>query len=92
MDIELGQMNGTVRGLIGWRHAFGDLTPQSTVAFSGGNTFSVSGAAIAEDAAVIEIGADLALSPNSTLGLGYGGQFGSSNTDQRLQANLSIRF
>ncbi|WP_183012656.1 autotransporter domain-containing protein [Achromobacter sp. UMC46] len=92
LDIEVGKMSGTVRGLIGWRHAFGDTTPTSTVAFSGGSAFSVSGAPIAEDAAVVEIGADLALSPTATLGLAYGGQFGSSNTDQRLQANLSVQF
>ncbi|WP_163086700.1 autotransporter outer membrane beta-barrel domain-containing protein, partial [Acinetobacter baumannii] len=30
----------TARGMLGWRHAFGDTTPYQTLAFTGGSPFS----------------------------------------------------
>ena len=39
-----------LKGLFGWRHTFGAVTPSATVAFAGGNAFTVTGAPIARDA------------------------------------------
>ncbi len=85
-------MTTTARGMLGWRHAFGDTTPVSTVAFIGGSPFNIAGAPIAEDAAAVEAGLDLNLTPNMILGLAYGGQFGSGLTDQTVRGNFSIKF
>ena len=68
------------------------LTPLASLAFAGGDAFTIAGVPIARDAAVVEAGLDFALSPNATLGISYGGQFGSGFTDQSVQANFNVKF
>ena len=48
------------RGMLGWRHAFGDVTPTSTLAFASAPSipFAVAGAPIARDALAVEAGLD----------------------------------
>lgn len=83
----------TVRGLAGWRHTFGDATPLAAMRFaSGGDAFVIGGVPLARDAALLEAGLDVALSPSATLGVSYGGQFGSGVTDQSVRAVLNVRF
>jgi fibronectin-binding autotransporter adhesin len=91
-SLTLGSLDATLRGMLGWRHAFGDVTPTSTVAFAGGDPFTVSGAPIAKNAAVAEVGADIRVGHRTTIGLTYAGQFGSGNTDQSLRASVTTRF
>jgi outer membrane autotransporter protein len=80
--------------MIGWRHAFGDTTPLATQAFSfaAGSPFTVAGAPIAKDTAVLEAGLDFVLSHNATLGVSYTGQFGSNARDNGAKADLSVKF
>ncbi|SIS90600.1 outer membrane autotransporter barrel domain-containing protein [Paracoccus saliphilus] len=85
-------MAGTLRGMLDWRHAFGDTTPLSRHAFSAGDAFTIAGVPIAEDAAVIEAGIDLNLSDTARLGLSYQGQFGSGVQESGLKADLKVRF
>lgn len=89
---DLNGANLTAKSTLGWRHAFGDVTPFSAMRFAGGDTFTVAGVPIARDAAVVEAGLDYALSSTATLGVTYGGQFGSGATDQSFRANFSVRF
>lgn len=91
-SFDLGGIKAMVRGTLGWRHAFGDVTPLSTLSFAGGSPFSIAGVPIARDSAVINAGLDLAIRPNATLGISYGGQFGSGLADQSVRANLAIKF
>ncbi|MGO4287332.1 autotransporter outer membrane beta-barrel domain-containing protein [Bosea sp. TAB14] len=92
-DFTLGNGVGmTARGMIGWRHAYGETTPISAMSFSGGSAFGIAGVPIARDAAVVDVGLDLNLTANAMLGLSYGGQFGSGLTDQTLRGNLNVRF
>ncbi|MDT2021701.1 autotransporter domain-containing protein [Methylocella sp. CPCC 101449] len=91
-QFSLGSINLTARGTIGWRHAFGDVTPISVAAFAGGTPFSVAGVPIAQNAAVVEAGLDLNLTPQATLGISYGGQFGSRLYDQSLKGNFMWKF
>ena len=92
-SFDLAGANLTAKGMVGWRHAFGDVTPLSTMRFaSGGNAFSIGGVPIARDAAVFEAGLDLALSPAATIGVSYGGQFGSGLSDQSVRANFNVKF
>lgn len=88
----LGAVEATLRGMIGWRHAFGDTTPESTHAFSAGNAFTIAGAPIARNAAVIEGGIDLAVSPNATFGISYQGQLAGKAKDHGFRANLGVKF
>ena len=83
----------TTKGMLGWRHAFGDVTPLSTMRFAGGgNTLTIAGVPIARDAAVIEAGVNFALTADAVFGLTYGGQFGAGMSDQSVKANLDVRF
>lgn len=91
-DFAFGGMNVTARGMLGWRHAFGDLTPTSTFAFAGGDAFTIAGVPIARDSAVIEAGLDFNLASNATLGLSYTGQFGGGTVDQGAKVDLAVKF
>ena len=91
-SVSLGNVQATFRGMLGWRHAFGDVRPTSTVAFAGSDQFTVDGAPIAKNAAVTEVGVDLLVGRQTTVGLTYAGQFGSGNTDQSLWASVTTRF
>ncbi|MCB8822809.1 autotransporter outer membrane beta-barrel domain-containing protein [Microvirga rosea] len=90
------EVNGaplTAKGMIGWRHAFGDSEPLATMRFAGGgNGFSIAGVPVARDAAVIEAGLDFAITPAATLGITYGGQFGSGMADQSVKADFNVKF
>lgn len=77
----LGQAEATLRANLGWRHAFGDVQPASTLAFAGGQAFTVAGTPIARNAALLGLGADVAVSRSLTLGLAYDGQYGDGNRE-----------
>lgn len=91
-DLGLGEIKATARGMLGWRHSFGDDTPASSFAFAGGDLFTIAGVPVARDAAVVEAGLDLNMSANATLGLSYTGQFGGGTVDQGAKVNLGLRF
>jgi len=91
-DVVLGSQTVTLDGMLGWRHAFDDRTPVSTFAFAQGLPFSVAGAPIASDAAVVEIGLGMNLSPDASLNVSYGGQFGDGGEDHSARATFSYRF
>lgn len=89
------QLGGTVvraHGTLGWRHAFGDVTPTTDLAFAGGDAFTIAGVPIAQDAAVIEAGLDLALSPSASFGVAYNGQIGSGVQEHQVQAHFGVTF
>jgi len=91
-DFMLGPMVATVRGTLGWLHAYGDITPVSVMSFAGGNPFTVSGVPIATDAAVTEAGLDLHVAPQATLGVSYNGQFGDGSVDQSVRGIFTMQF
>ncbi|TCR59429.1 autotransporter domain-containing protein [Bosea sp. BK604] len=88
----LSGMDLTLRGTLAWRHAFGDVDPATTLAFSGSNAFTVAGLPIAKNAALVEAGLDLAISKNATLGVSYAGQLATDTQDHTFKANLAVKF
>ncbi|MFC4298842.1 autotransporter domain-containing protein [Castellaniella hirudinis] len=90
--VDLNGATVTAKGTIGWRHALGDRTPDAAMRFAGGDAFTISGAPIGRDTAVIGAGLDYALSPNATLGIAYDGQFGSGVSGQSVRADFNVRF
>jgi outer membrane autotransporter protein len=88
----LGTINATARGMLGWRHAYGDIIPASTHAFSGGGAFTIAGVPIAKDSAAIEAGLDLNLTDAATLSVAYQGQFGSGVQQNGFNAKLNMKF
>lgn len=82
-----------VRGGVGYRHASGDRNPVARLGFaSGGDTFAVSGAPIADSAVVAELGLSAWLTANQQLELGYTGQFGDESRDHGANLRWSVRF
>ncbi|RCW19582.1 outer membrane autotransporter protein, partial [Ciceribacter lividus] len=59
---------------------------------SGGDAFTVSGLPLARDSLVVEGGVEFGLAQNASLGLSYGGQFGSNRSDHMVRASYDVRF
>ncbi|KAA0970710.1 autotransporter domain-containing protein [Aureimonas fodinaquatilis] len=91
-SIVAGEIPVTFMGMVGWRHAFGDIDPQATLAFDTGSPFTTVGTPIAKDAAVLEVGFDAAISESATFGVSYSGQFGDGSTEQGVNARLKFAF
>jgi outer membrane autotransporter protein len=78
---------------VGWRHAFGTVTPTAQLAFaSSGTPFVVAGVPIARDAAAVELGLDGRLWRNTTLGVAYSGQLAGNARDHGISARFVQRF
>ena len=86
------EIPASLRAMAGWRHAFGDVQPEAILAFDGSADFVISGAPIARDAAVLEAGFDLAISPDATFGIAYSGEIGDDAEDHGLNATLAVEF
>jgi outer membrane autotransporter protein len=92
LEFEVGSIDATLLGMLGWRHAFGDLTPTATQAFAAGDVFTIAGAPIAGDSVLIEAGLDLALAGDASLGLSYLGQISSEAENHGAKATLAVSF
>ncbi|MDQ0304647.1 outer membrane autotransporter protein [Ancylobacter polymorphus] len=91
--VEVGGRTLTPYATLGWQHAFGDVTPSSTMQFAGGLTpFSVSGVPVAEDALLVEAGLSYALSPTAQIGATYAGQLAGDASQNAFTAQFSLKF
>ncbi|WP_331300662.1 autotransporter outer membrane beta-barrel domain-containing protein [Methylobacterium oryzae] len=92
LDLGLG-LPVTLRGLVGYRRAFGDVVPTALLAFgAGGPAFLSAGVPIDRDALVAQVGLDLAVAPNASLGVAYTGQTGTRAQDQAVKGSFTLRF
>ena len=91
-DFNLAGMQATARGTIGWRHASGDINPLSTHAFSAGNSFTVAGAPIARNAALIEAGLDVNVATSASLGIAYEGLLAKAAARHGFKVNFNVKF
>ncbi|ATN35321.1 autotransporter outer membrane beta-barrel domain-containing protein [Rhizobium sp. ACO-34A] len=91
-ELVAGEMPFTISGMLGWRHAFGDLTPSTSFAFAGGSPFLIEGVTIPRNAMVAEAGITVALTKSARLNLTYSGEFGSSSASHAAKANLRVDF
>lgn len=92
--LDVGGKQATLSAGLGWRRAAGDVNPTRQLAFVQGNgaAFKVEGAPIAKNAAVVDLGAEMAVGKNAAMGLGYSGQFGQGNSDSAGTLYLKVRF
>ena len=82
-----------VRGMAGWRHAFGDTEPSSTHTLRGSTTaFTVTGAPTTEDAVVAEFGIEADLTDNAFLGVAYKGRYSDADAAHGFNAGLRVTF
>jgi outer membrane autotransporter protein len=80
-------------GSVAWRHAFGSGVPAARQAFlAGGSDFTVEGLPIASNAAVIGLGARLALSKHTHLDASYSGSLAGNSRDNGAKILLSVDF
>jgi outer membrane autotransporter protein len=91
-EFALGGVQARFNGTLGWRHAFGDVTPTTTLAFAGGAAFAVQGVPIARTATLVEAGLTLAVGKDATLNVAYSGQFGSGISDNGIKLGLNLKF
>ncbi len=83
----------SIRGMLGWQHAFDDDLPSARLMFADSTSaFGVTGAPISEDALLAEAGLDVTLSPGMTLNLSYKGRYGNEGNDSAALGGLSIGF
>ncbi|MCP4316034.1 MAG: autotransporter domain-containing protein [Hyphomicrobiales bacterium] len=80
------------RGMIGWRHAFGDTDPTSVFMISGSNPFTITGAPVAQDVLVTELGMEAGLSDTAFIGAAYNGQYGSGTIEHGFNASFRAKF
>ncbi|KAB2786784.1 autotransporter domain-containing protein [Brucella anthropi] len=90
--VVFGGMNAKLNGAVGWQHAYGDTIPTAAAAFDAGTVFEVAGASIARDTAIIKAGLDIDLGNQTTLGLEYSGQYGSSFNQNTAKAKFILEF
>lgn len=81
-----------LHGGLAWQYAFGDLSPAIAMGFAGGAPFTVSGAPIARNAALVDAGIDYVASANFTLGIAYSGQLSGQSQDNAVTGRLSMKF
>ncbi|MEP9368506.1 autotransporter domain-containing protein [Xanthobacter sp. VNH20] len=92
-SIALGTGTLTARGGLAWQYAFGDINPDIGFAFASGSTpFTVSGAPIGRNAALVNAGLDFRATANMVVGISYGGQFSDQGMDNALNGRLAISF
>jgi outer membrane autotransporter protein len=82
--------DAVVRRSIGWRHSFGDVAQVSTAAFAGSGDFDISGVPIASNSGVADIGLDVRVANNATLGIAHFGEFGSGSVDQGVRGTFHL--
>lgn len=92
-EAQLGELPLFARGLVGWRHGFGELTPRALTSFVAGTTLArVYGTPIDRDALVAEASIDWRLGRNTTLGLAYSAALGENARDHALRGRIEVRF
>jgi outer membrane autotransporter protein len=83
----------TPRVSIAWQHAYGNVAPTATLAFtSNGAAFTTTALPLAHDTALIEAGATLRFNRQLALEVSYLGQFAGGAQDTWLTGRLNLRF
>lgn len=91
-DISNADLPATFSGMLGWRHAIGDLAPSSRFAFSSGSPFVIEGVSLPRDTAVLEASLSAQLSKTARVKLSYSGEFARSFAAHAAKASLVVDF
>jgi outer membrane autotransporter protein len=78
---------------LAWQYAFGGVTPQQSYAFaSTGIGFEIGGVPMARSSALVDVGVDVAVATNATLGVSYAGQLSQSAQDNGVRGRFNWKF
>lgn len=91
-DVSLGDMEGVLKGAIGWRHTSGDTDAHRLMSLPSGTPFEVQGVGLAEDVVFGDLGLDLALTSNATLGLSYRLNVSATDVSHSVLGRLQLTF
>ena len=91
-DVTFGDTNVNLSASAAWRHNAGDLTPGAMLNFAGSNSFAVTGAALAQNAAQIEAGLSTVFTPGLLFSVSYQGQFAAHEQAQGIRASMTTKF
>ncbi len=92
-QVQLGDGVLTPSMTLGWQHAFGDVAPQASLAFAGAaRGFTVVGAPVLQDMALVGVGVSYALTGGSTIRVEYTGQLGPKVTQNAFTAEYALQF
>ena len=91
-SVALGGGTLTARGSLAWQYAFGDINPAATLALAGSTPFTISGAPIGRNAALLGVGLDYRVSSTVSVGVAYSGAFSDVGQDNAVNGRLSIAF
>ncbi len=95
-QVPLALMGGIpvmLNGTLGWQHAYGNLTPTTTLAFTSGSTpFTAYGAPLASDAVIAALGLSAQVSANLSLSIAYGGQLSSDVMENAVKGSFVWSF
>ena len=82
-----------LRGELGWQHQYSDLDRGTRLMFSGSSSaLVVDSVPVSRDGAVVKASAEVAVSKDATLTLGYGGLVSQNHQDNRVNAGFIWRF
>lgn len=87
-----GDVTTMLTGSLGWRHAFGDISPEARMLLAGGTPFTIAGTPIDRDTGLVEAGVRFDLGKSMGVDLTYRGEFGANALDQGARAAFSARF
>jgi outer membrane autotransporter protein len=88
-----GMSDLVARTSLGWRHAFGTVTPTAELSFASGTTsFVVAGVPIAKDAVAVELGLDGKVGRHAEIGITYIGQLAADAWDHEINGHMIWRF
>ena len=79
-------------GSLGWSHMIGDPEPSSSMRFSSGNAFTISGLPLDRDTAQIEAGLRLNFEDGAIFNLDYQGELGTRTQSHGVAARFSKSF
>jgi fibronectin-binding autotransporter adhesin len=92
-ELAFATMPLTLKTMLGWRHAFGDVVPSTLLAFQGGaQGFSVAGVPIDRDAFVAEVGIDYAVTSSVRVGISSSTQIGNRASDYAFKGHIEVSF
>jgi outer membrane autotransporter protein len=78
--------------MLGWRHAFGQVTPAAQMGLAGSEAFAIDGVPLAHDVMVLDVGLALPVTHDASISLAYNGQVGHRVVDSGFRGGFVWTF